>query len=113
MYTGTLQAISNREHWNQAIAIDDAATGEPVTLARAALWVCGQDDPDAPLLAGSTDDGKLVLSPEGFSIAFAPADLSVLAAGMYAVFVRVELPTGQVVQLIAGELPVVEGGPAW
>ena len=113
MYTGTLQAVSNREHWNQAIAIDDSATGEPVALARAALWVCGQNAPDAPLLTGSTDDGKLVVTPEGFDIAFTPADLTALDAGMYAVFVRIELPTGQIIQLIAGELPVIEGGPAW
>jgi hypothetical protein len=113
MYTGTLQAISNREHWAQSVAVDDAATGEPVALARAALWVCGPGAPDAPLLMGSTDDGKLVLTPDGFDIAFTPSDMSALGAGMYAVFVRIALPTGQVVQLVAGELPVVEGGPAW
>lgn len=113
MYTGTLQAVSNREHWSQAIAIEDAATGEPVALTRAALWICDQNDPDAPLLTGTTDDGKLVLTAEGFDVAFAPADLGALEPGIYAVFVRIELPTGQVVQLIAGDLPVVEGGPAW
>jgi hypothetical protein len=113
MYKGTLQAVSNREDWSQAIVVTDAETGETVAISRAALWVCRENDPACPVLSGSTADGKLVLTTDGFDIAFAPADLGALEPGMYAVFVRIELPTGQVVQLIAGELPVVEGGPQW
>ena len=113
MYTGTLLAVSNREHWSQAIAIDDVSTGEPVVISGAALWVCRSDDTNSAVLSGSTTDGKLIPTAEGFDIAFTPADLTALDAGMYAVFVRIELPTGQIIQLIAGELPVIEGGPAW
>ncbi len=113
MYTGTLQAVSNREDWSQAVALADAETGDAVTISRAALWVCQENEPNSPVLQGSTDDGKLALTADGFEISFTVSDLSAVSAGMYDLFVRIELDTGQIVQLMAGQIPFVEGGPTW
>jgi hypothetical protein len=113
MYTGTLQPVSNKADWSQAIQVIDSETDEAIAPAAVALWICRQGNAERAELSGDNDDGKLVLTDDGFDIAFTADDMSALCAGTYDIYVRVETSAGAIVQLIVGSLPVVEGGPTW
>lgn len=62
-------------------------------------------------LYGSTDDGKLALSADGFTFAFPASSMRDLCAGSYVVNIRfTDSVTGFVQEPSIANLPIIEGG---
>jgi len=112
MYTGSLAPVSNKEDWIAVSPlIDDDGAEVTLTDATFEMFICLQNDPINSVLSGSTADGKITLpSATTFQWAFTPADMDVLCAGTYDVFLRVTI-AGVVTQILSCTVPIVEGGP--
>jgi hypothetical protein len=115
MFAGTLGAVSNQEDWVVSYTADDA-DGNPFSFTGAAMtvFVCDPDLPKNPILSGSVADGKVVISDDGFTVAFtfAQGSMNLLTANQYAVYHRMLL-NGVNVQIFAGAgISIVEGGPS-
>jgi hypothetical protein len=113
MYQGTLAGISNRTDWLLDAEITDPETDELVDLTGAviALWVTPADHPYEAVLSGSTADGRIAITGTGaFTATFPASSIAVLRAGTYRVFMRATIG-GTSHQLLAADLPVIEGGP--
>ena len=114
MYTGTLAAASNKADWKFTISLVDPDTGDVVNLTGATVKLSVRDQNSrSTILSGSTIDGKITLSnPTGGEclVWFTPTDMGVFTcAGSFDVGVTVLLSTGLTYQLIAGQLPVIDG----
>lgn len=119
MYTGALEAVSNRQDWQFVRQIIDDDTNEPVDLAGASIVFEVREQPDdqqynvpaypAATLSATTDNGKITIVDTGtFQVWFTPSDMQSLHAGYYDVGCTVTI-AGITTQLMAAELPVVDG----
>lgn len=114
MYTGTLAAASNKADWKFTISLVDPDTSDVVDLTGATikLSVRSQNGKNT-VLSGSTSDGKITLSnpTNGECLVwFTPTDMGVFTcAGTFDVGVTVLLSTGITYQILAGQLPVIDG----
>jgi|SRR5215468_763807 len=112
MLTGTLEATSNREHWIVDWEVRDENSNELVNLTGAVIVVFVRDqNTKEALVQGSIADGHVHISDVGvFNFVFTPDEMQSLVAGSYDAFVRITLNT-ITHQILAGTLPVVDGGP--
>jgi hypothetical protein len=114
VYAGTLGAVSNMEDWVVSFTAIDT-TGAPFSFTGAAMvvFICDPDVPKNPILSGSVADGTIVISADGFTVTFdfEAADMALLTANQYAVYMRMTL-NGGVTQIFAGAgISINEGGP--
>lgn len=116
MYTGSIGSVSNRENWIQSVALIDTTTGDEfdVTGADISIFVTEQNCPSHPLISGSTED-YVQIADDGLSFTwnFPATTMGKLCAGEKGFYLRVALNgSGQTVQIISGNVTIVEGGPA-
>ncbi len=113
MYQGSIAPVSNREDWVvQSPLIDDDGSEVTLTGATMNVWICRQGYPTSALLSGSTDDGKITFpTTTTFQWAFDPDDMAVLCAGTYDIYLRIIIDD-VTTQILAGTVPIVEGGPS-
>jgi hypothetical protein len=112
MYTGSLGAFSNDEHWIFEGTLEE--DGEAVDLSAATIefYVSQDRSKTTALLTATIANGKIVLpTATSMQIKFAPSDVSSICAGTYSAFMRVTIDD-ITTQVIAGTIQVVEGGPA-
>lgn len=113
MYQGHLAAVSNRVDWILDAEITDPETDDLVDLTGAAitLWVTHADRPHQAIFSGSTSSGEIAITGTGtFTATFPAATMQALRAGEHRAFVRATVG-GVQHQLLAADLPVIEGGP--
>lgn len=119
MYTGTLDAVSNRSDWQWSRQIIDDDTNEPIDLTGASIVLEIREKADneqigspawpAATLSATTANGKITLIDTGtFQAWFPLTDMQTLCAGYYDVGCTVTV-NGLTTQLMAAELPVVDG----
>lgn len=112
MYTGSLGAFANDEHWIFTGSLEE--DGEAVDLSAATIefYVTQERSKTKALLTATVANGKIILPTDtSMQITFAPADVSDICAGTYAAFMRVTIDD-ITTQIIAGTLQVLEGGPS-
>ncbi len=114
MYTGTLAAASNKADWKFTISLADPDSGDVVDLTGATVKLSVREqNSKRTILSGSTTDGKITLSDPTNGeclVWFTPTDMAVfLCAGSFDVGITVLLSSGMTYQLIAGQLPVIDG----
>lgn len=112
MYTGALDAVSNRETWTLSVTITDD-NGAAVNLTGAVITI-GVREPEAlqPKVTYTSGDGRLVIvSPatSGVFLLNADFDPSLFPPAMYEVGVILKLAGGPKRTLIVATLPVVDG----
>lgn len=110
MYTGFLDAVSNREDVTVDFELRDDATGELVDLSGYTFNAAIRSDSDSlPIITASTADGRVAVPSTGvFTVSFSRADMSVLSAGTYSFGVTYTVD-GRTEQLVAATLPVIDG----
>jgi hypothetical protein len=119
MYTGTLEAVSNRQDWQFIRQLIDDDTGDPVDLTGASIVFEIREQPDdqqynvpawpGATLSATTENGKITIIDTGaFQVWFTPSDMQSLRAGYYDVGCTITA-NGLTTQLMAAELPVVDG----
>ena len=114
MYTGALQAASNRARWTFSVTLTDPVTDLPVDLTGATIELAVRDQQSKqPLLTGSNSDGKITIGTPAtagaFTVLFPRTDMATLHDGRYDVGLRVTLASGADFQLIVADLPVIDG----
>ncbi len=114
MYTGTLAAASNKADWKFTISLYDPDSGDVVDLTSATVKLSVREQNSRrTVLSGSTGDGKITLSDPTngeCQVWFTPTDMAAFScAGTFDVGVTILLSTGLTYQLIAGQLPVIDG----
>ena len=118
MYTGFFDAQSNRADWIFMVEAINADTGAVVDLTGVLITIAvsTRNNPSSNVLNGSSTDGKITINAPAtagiFQWRFTPADMANLAEDFYDVGVRFTYPTGEVVQFIKAQLPVIEGVPS-
>lgn len=115
MYIGTLVATSNQADWIVDYELNDPVTGDPIDLTGASIFVALRDgETRGTLLSGVVGSGVTITGAAAgtFTSQFTPAQMRSVPPGEHEVFVRVTLASGLTEQLIAGMLPVIDGGPA-
>jgi hypothetical protein len=119
MYTGTLDAVSNRQDWQFVREIIDDDTGDPIDLTGASIVLEIREQPDDQqlgtpsypdaTLSATTANGKVTILDTGvFQVWFPLTDMQTLSPGYYDVGCTVNV-NGITTQLMAAELPVVDG----
>ena len=117
MYTGSLGAVSNQEDWVVTFdTLDDSNNPLSITGATMSLFVTKVDNTASSLISHSTNDGAIVIAPDGLSFTWTvpQADMNKLACpDDYAVFLRMNL-NGVNSQIIGGGaiVSVLDGGPS-
>lgn len=113
MYTGTLVATSNRVKWSYSAFISNPETNAAIDLTgatiRIGLRVPGQS---ACLLTGTNSDGHIAITAGtggGFNVTFSKAEMQRLCASEYEVGLVIVLADGTEHQVLAAQLPVVDG----
>jgi hypothetical protein len=112
MYTGSLGAFANDEHWIFEGTLEE--NGEAVDLSAATIefYVAQERSKTTALLTATLANGKIVRpTSTSMQITFTPSDVSAICAGTYSAFMRVTIDS-VTTQVIAGTLQVLEGGPA-
>lgn len=110
-YLGTFEPAPNAADWAQAISVTDDDTGTAWPLATYLIEMEVVDQNGCRRLFGSTADGKLALTGNGFEFSFPAAAMRCLCAGSYTVNIRfTDSVTGFVAEPVIAELPVLEGG---
>lgn len=113
MFTGTFPAQSNRADWVFRVETINADTGAAVDLTGVTITIAVSNELSGHALNGSTTDGKVTINAPAtagiFQWRFTPADMANLMEDFYDVGVRFTYPTGEVVQFIKAQLPVIEG----
>ena len=131
MYFGSLDTVSNRADWQEAVVLTDEETGDliDISLCRITLTVrtlrqrpnpnsvtplggysgFGYDPPGCVVLTGSTDTGEVTLPDVGtFMWTFTALQMASLYGGAYEIGVRISQDT-RTVQLIVGQVNVIDG----
>lgn len=125
MYLGSLAAASNRADWIEVCTLIDSDSGDTVDITGCRITLSvrpqnkshnGGDDYDdwssnssAVILQGSTDSGEIVIVDIGsFQWTFPATRMSALCEKTYDVGVRISRD-GRTVQLMVGQLPILEG----
>ena len=112
MFTGALDAVSNRETWTLSVTITDD-TGTAVDLTGAVVTI-GVREPEAlqPRVTYTSGDGKLAIATPATSGVFtlnANLDPSLFPPAMYEVGVIIKLADGTKRTLVVATLPIVDG----
>lgn len=111
MYTGSIGAFSNDEHWILEGSLTDGGEAVNLTTATIEFYVTRERSPTSPLLTATTANGKITLPTNtSMRITFAPDEVSSICVGTYPAFMRVTID-GFTTQIIAGTVQVLEGGP--
>ncbi len=113
MYTGTLAPVSNREDWTFTIELTDPSTGDAFDLTDATISLAIREHGcDTARITGSTDDGIITITSPAtggiFQIAIPVTTIKCLSPGSYDIGITVT-SNDVTRQLIAGELPVIDG----
>jgi hypothetical protein len=113
MYTGNLAATSNRIKWTFQTNITDPTTLAAVSLVGATIKV-GLRTPgqSSCLLTGTNSDGHIVVNDAAggiFTTTFTAVEMKTLTAGEYEFGMVIVFADGSEQQMIAAELPVVDG----
>ncbi len=109
MFGGSLGAISTAADWNDAQAILDSETGEPIDLTGASVTMTVKDSRGCQILCGSTEGGEIAFPDIGvFNWVFPSDRLSRLCAGTYGVGILIE-QEGQREQLFLGNITIQRG----
>lgn len=111
MYTGTLAATSNRTKWDFDVELRYPDTLQLLDFAGATIEVAirpaGQTH---ALLFGSNANGKITVTGLGtFRGTFPRSDMTQLIPNEYDIGLRVVLANGDEFQVLAAQLPVVDG----
>ena len=110
-YTGTLVATSNRIRWKYTIEVVNPITNTDVDLTGSTI-VMGIREPGQSQcrLTGTIADGHAILGATGFfDVSFTEAEMRQLAAGMYEFGLTLKLADGTQEQLLAVDLPIIDG----
>jgi hypothetical protein len=113
MYTGQIDAISNKATWRSPTCelVDDVdgTTTDLSTLGAALdIVVTIKDMNGCTLATASIANGKVTILGPGFQWQFEVSDLSNLCAGTYRLGAKVTI-SGFVTDLIDGTVAVIEG----
>lgn len=117
MFTGEVAVISNRATWlsqeYELVDEDDGTTTDLTAVISLAIVVTIMDIPGpncrpTALATASITNGKVSVPGPGFQWQFEDTDLSGICAGTYRVGAKVTMD-GFIVDLIIGDLPVIEG----
>jgi len=123
MFTGQIDVISNKSTWRsqvyELVDEDDDTTTDLTAVAVLDIVVTimgitgsvqdyGVRPPSYVYATASIANGKVTVPGPGFQWQFEDTDLSGLCAGTYRVGAKVTMD-GFIVDLIIGDLPVVEG----
>ena len=111
MYTGTLPETSNDESWSLTFDLVNAETAEAVDLDDYEITVIVTDQRNCEYLRFTTSNGRVTVTDGEASFIATPTEMSQLCAGRYRVYVRVTDESDFTRQLMAADLPVIEGGP--
>jgi hypothetical protein len=114
MYTGFFDAASNRATWAFTIDLTADDTDAAIDLTGATVnMAVSLQDARAPLLTGSSTDGKIAIGTPAtagsFAVTFTPTDMAALEGGMYDVGIVVILAGGTTHQVLVATLPVIDG----
>lgn len=112
MYTGALDAVSNRETWTLSVTVTDD-NGAAVDLTGAVITI-GVREPEAlqPQVTYTSGDGRLaIVSPATGGVFLLNADLdpSLFPPAQYEVGVMIKLAGGTKRTLVVATLPVMDG----
>lgn len=113
MYSGQIDAISNKATWrSQTYELFDDADGTTTNLstlgAALDIVVTIKDMDGCTRATASIANGKVTIPGPGFQWQFEVSDLSNLCAGTYRLGAKVTI-SGFVVDLIDGFIAVIEG----
>jgi hypothetical protein len=117
-YTGHIAAASNRADLLFQVQLIDPVTNDFVDLTGAKITVAlrpvsgGNNFAAASMqrLTGTNQDGHItVLSPGLFEVHFTRQEMTQFSAGDLDIGITVLLASGITYQLVAGQLPVVDG----
>ncbi len=112
MYTGSLGAFSNEEHWILDGTLEEDGSAVDLSAATIEFYVTQGRSKTSALLTATIANGKIILpTSTSMQITFAPSDVSSICAGTYSAFMRVTIDS-ITTQIIAGTLQVLEGGPS-
>lgn len=109
-FIGSLDPISNKTGWLTDFELDDADTGDPITITGASI-VLEVRDPESGWIAlsATTGNGKITITDTGvFRVNLPASETQQLCAGTYEVGATITL-NGESRQLIIGNLPVLDG----
>lgn len=112
IYVGTLAATSNRVAWTFAIEVIDPVTPDVAVDLTGTTIIMGIRELGATSckLTGTLGDGHAVLaSPGTFNVSFSEAEMKSLRAGEHEFGLVLKFPNGTQHQLLAAQLPVVDG----
>lgn len=110
----TMKAVSNRATWSEAVEIFDDSTGAPLDISAATEIKLQVHETDpfcrSPLLSASLTGGTVTIEDQTgvFTFEFSAEQMSRLCPRTYKVGATATV-TGKVIQLLIGNLPVVEG----
>jgi len=104
------EATYNSETWADQINVIDNDTGTAWDLTDILIEMEVRDQRGCRRLYGSTADGRLVVSGDGFEFDFPPEMMRNLCAGSYVVFIRLTDSATSYVEVWSAALPVLEGG---
>lgn len=117
MYTGTFEPASNRANWPDfTINVVNDLTDEIIDVTTDKIEVSIEHIRDDGCcyrrLFFSTDNGRVLFSDDGtyFYFLVTVDEMKTLCPGRYKVFIELTRD-GFTTQLMAAELPVVQGGP--
>lgn len=110
-YTGHLAATSNRADLLFQVQLVDPKTNDNVDFTGATITVALRPaSQNTPTLTGTNQDGHITVLGLGlFEVHFSRAEMTQFAAGDVEIGIVVTLNDGVTYQLVAGQLPVVDG----
>lgn len=112
-YTGHTAAASNRADLIFQVELTDPTTDDFVDLTGALIKVEARlagAYGSASLLAGSNQDGHVTVTGPGlFTVRFTRTEMTQFGPGDLDIGMTVLLNTGITYQLLAGQLPIVDG----
>ena len=110
-YTGHIAAASNRADLLFDVTLFDPKTDDWVDFTGATIKVALRPTTQStPALSGTNLDGHVtVTGPGAFSVRFTRPEMAQFAAGDVEIGITVLLASGITYQLLAGQVPVVDG----
>lgn len=101
----------NAADWSDYIEVLDDDTGTAWDLTDVLVEMEVRDPYGTRRLYGSTNDGVLDRSGDGFDFSFTAAQMQELKAGSYTVNIRfTDSITGTIAEPVIANLPIIEGG---
>lgn len=101
----------NAVGWSDYVEVLDDETGTAWDLTDVLVEMEVVDADGCRRLYGSTSDGSLTLSGDGFEFAFPRTSMRKLCAGSYTVNIRfTDDTTGDDAEPVIANLPIIEGG---